>query len=181
MYNSIFLNILSYIGSNIQKLYRHSLLNRTLTSFNRIFNKAYEESLFCAFSRSIKPIFKNSFVYRLVNLIIRFFDFVISFLFNKRKKLTESSELANSLDLYSIDVRYGLRLFYETFIILGFLLLAGKLFGYGLSIYFSIGMILLGLFGIFISGKEFQIIKSSIVLNFILDIFRLDKGGESWW
>ena len=45
----------------------------------------------------------------------------------------------------------------------------------------SILLIVIGLLGLLINGREISTLKDSVVFNFFFDLFKLDEGGENWW
>ncbi|MDO5028672.1 MAG: hypothetical protein Q4E36_05345 [Bacillota bacterium] len=181
MYNSVLLRLGHRIGLRFSKLYKTSLIHKISSRIRKNFTSYKEYSLINKIFQSLRGVFQASFVYRISLKLLRIFDGLLGFLFTKKTRLTAGSEIANSLDLYSIDLRYGLRLFYESLVFLAIIFIPGRIFLGFPSFKLSGILLVLGLFGILISGKEFQIVKTSKFLEFFIDIFSLDQGGESWW
>lgn len=181
MYNSVLVRLLHKLGTGFSKLYKTSFIHKVFHTLGKKISICYRNSYLSVFSKNLRRVFEASFIYKLSVGVLKGFDRALGALFDGKKKLTSGSEIANNLDLYTLDLRYGLRLFYESLVFLGIIFIPGKLI-FGLPSFKVIGILLvLGLFGISISGKEFQMVKTSKFLSFFGDIFKLDKGGESWW
>ncbi len=182
MYNSLFLSILSRLGRQISLIYKNSIIYKLLTFTRSFFIKTYDKSEFKAFMRRVYLIFVSSLTYRIVVKIFSLLDRFLNFLNSIIRKLSEGSIISRGLGFYSKDEIQGLRLFYEVFIISGILLLVLNVFKISyLPVLFSLGLVLVGIFGLLINGKELEILRTSIVFNFFFDLFKLDEGGESWW
>ncbi len=181
MYNSVLVSFCHLLAVKFSKLYKTSCIHKISSSLRKNHERYKETSLVYKIFRNLRRVFESSFIYKLSLGILKATDRFFKVLFTKKSRLTSGSDIANSLDLYSLDLRYGLRLFYESLVFLSLFFILGKIFFHGPSLKVSLLLLALGLFGIAISGKEFQIIKTSKTLNFFLDIFRLDQGGESWW
>lgn len=181
MYNSVLVSFCHMLAVKFSKLYKTSFIHKISSSLRKKHEIYKETSLAYKIFRKLRGVFESSFIYKLSLGLLRATDRLFKVLFTKKSRLTAGSDIANSLDLYSLDLRYGLRLFYESLVFLSLFFILGRIFFHGPSIKISLIFLVLGLLGISISGKEFQIIKTSKTLNFFLDIFRLDQGGESWW
>lgn len=181
MYNSVLVSFCHSLAVKFSKLYKTSFIHKISSSLRKNHEIYKETSLVYKVFRNLRGVFEGSFIYKMSLGLLKAIDRFFKVLFTKKSRLTAGSDIANSLDLYTLDLRYGLRLFYESLVFLSLILLLGRIIFPGPSIKVALVLLALGLFGISISGKEFQIIKTSKTLNFFLDIFRLDQGGESWW
>ncbi|NLW42028.1 MAG: hypothetical protein GXY89_02700 [Tissierellia bacterium] len=182
MYNSIFIGLIMTITRSVQKMYKNSLTYRIFSTVERYIRIIYRGSLFHSFNKSSEGIFKNSFIYKGVRCIFKILDNILDFLRGLIKKIGFNSEISKGLDYYSSSMASALRLFYETFVLLGIILIIGNFLGYkGIPILFNLLLIGLGLFGIHLNGLELTAIEESAFINFFLDLFKEDKGGENWW
>lgn len=182
MYNSIFIGLIMTITRSVQKMYKHSLTCHIFSTLERYIRIIYRGSLLHGFNRSSESIFKNSFTYKGVGYIFMLMDKVLDFLKDFVNRIAFGSEVSKGLGYYSSSIASALRLFYETFVLLGIILIIGNFLGYkGIPILFNLLLIGLGLFGIHLNGLELTAIEESAFINFFLDLFKEDKGGENWW
>lgn len=182
MYSSIFIGLIMKVTRSIQKIYKNSLIHKILKGLQRFFRIIYRGSFLYKFNRMGEVIFKRSIFYKIVGIIFTILDKILNFFKYLFSKISKGSILSVGFRYYSRSIAAGIRLFYETFVFLGLILLAGNLMGLsGLSIYFSIALFLIGLLGVYLNGVELIALKESAFVNFFLDIFREDKGGEEWW
>lgn len=182
MYNSVTISLLSKTGREVNRIYKNSLICKVVTTIGNNFSRAYLNSRFYNINNSIKNIFLSSFVYKIVFYIFGLLDWIFNGLFDLRKKITKGSKVSQGLEFYSKDEISGLRLFYETFILLGIFILIGNLFGrMSMPLIGSVLLIVIGLLGLLINGREISTLKDSVVFNFFFDLFKLDEGGENWW
>lgn len=182
MYNSFTMSLLLKTSKAVNKIYKHSLISKLFSSIKKRFNRTYLNSNFYIFNKNIKTVFKESFLFKIVNYIFYFLDTILNSLYNFRKRLTKGSKISEGFRFYTLDEISGLRLFYEVFILLGIFILMGNIFGVSLiPPVGSILLIIIGAIGILINGRELDIIFGSTVFNFFYDLFKLDEGGENWW
>lgn len=182
MYNSLFVSFTMQIVNFVKKLYGNSLIRKINYKIKNFNTKVASGSKFLHFFDGGNNIFKNSVFAKFVYKFFKFLDFLFNKLKKFNQKLAKNSEVADTLGYVTADVVYGLKLIYEIFFFLGLGLFFMKLLGIlDLSFKISFGFILLWFLGKLINPKELLIIQNSKFLNFFLDIFRLDKGGENWW
>lgn len=182
MYNSIFIGLIMKITRSLQKMYKNSLIHRMFSTIDRYIRIIYRGSLINRINKNNEMVFKNSLVYIGVGKLFKIFDVVLDFLKDFVNKISTGSILTDDLKYYSRSISSGLRLFYKTFVILGVVLILGNLLGHkGLPIGFSAILVILGILGIFLNGLEVIALKESSIINFFLDLFKEDEGGENWW
>lgn len=182
MYNSIFIGLIMKITRSIQKLYRGSFTHLLISKLDRFLRIVYRGSYLNKVNKESEELFKNSYIYKGIGLVFRLVDRFLNFIGDIVRKITKGSKISESLGFYSQSISSGLRLFYETLILLGVLLTLGRLFGLGsLPLYFNVLMILFGRVGIYLNGLEVIAIRESAFINFFLELFKVDEGGENWW
>lgn len=182
MYNSIFINILMSITNLIKEFYRNSILRRIVDSISRFFYKSKENSTFLKFFDSLEGIFVNSIFFKLFKGLLRIFDILLDALFNLRKKIFKNSFASDSLGFYSRSILLGLRLVYITMIMFGVLFAALSISGFiYMSFKIPILILIVGLIGLLINGREVDLLRGSNIFMFFYEIFQLDKEGETWW
>lgn len=182
MYNSIFIGLIMKITRSIQKLYRSSFTHLLISKLDRILRIVYRGSYLNKVNKGSEEIFKKSYIYKGIGMVFKLVDRFLNFIGDLVRKIAVGSEISEGLEFYSKSISTGLRLFYETFILLGILLTLGGLFGLrSLPIYFNVLIILIGIVGIYLNGLEVTAIKESTFVNFFLELFKVDEGGENWW
>lgn len=182
MYNSFVLSFLSKIGKFFDRTYKNSIICNFFSSIKKSFARMYYHSKMKKILESIKITFISSFIYKFVVNLFDLLDYILNGINNFKEKLTKGSVISEGLGFYGQNEMNGLRLFYETFIIVGVVLLILNFAQIGsISIYINIALILIGVFGLLINGREIDTLKTSLVFNFFYDLFKLDEGGENWW
>lgn len=181
MYNSIFIGLLMRITRFVQKMYKNSFLHRILFSIKTGIKRLYFHSKISKFNKNIEKVFKSTKIYFVVGKIWDFFDWILNGLFNIKKKLGKDSVINEGLAYYSNDLEKGLRLVYESSLLIGILTLITRPFIKTLSLKIIFIFLIIGIIGLLINGREKAAIKNSKVMNFLLGLFTLDEGGENWW
>lgn len=181
MYNSFFVSFFAFIWSYIDRLYKMSFTRKIFRKLGRNSRKFYNNSIFSKIYKKAGIVFKNSVFYKFFKGIFRLVDIVLNALKSFFGKITKSSEIRRDLGYYSKDMTRGFEFVYELLIFLGIFLIILKLMGSNIALKMPVIFIFVGFLGTLINGLEIVIIKESKILNFFLDLFRLDKGGEEWW
>ena len=181
MYNSLFVSFMMKIANFVSGVYRYSLIHKIQNKIKNFNKKVASGSKIRNFFSDYK-VFKNSNFKKFVYGFFGGLSILFKNLKNFNAEISKDSEVADTFGYATQNINSGLKLIYEIFFFLGTLMFFTKLLGIlDYSYKISLSFVLLWFLGRIINSKEILILKNSAFLNFFLDIFRLDKGGESWW
>lgn len=182
MYNSFVVALIMKVVKAVQKIYRKSYIRKIVYYIKTQLTKMAKGSVVLQLLLRDGVVFTNSITYRIISGFFGLLNLFFKKLFSINEKITLGSKFSDGLKEYSKDISTGLLFMYHLLGFTGAVLIISRLIGYSfISPVIGIIMLAIGIFGLLINGHEIAAIENSLVANYILDIFRLDKDGENWW
>lgn len=184
MYNSVLVRFLMKIWNTLESWYENSLVNKIGNSISKFFKTISKGSVAKEIFTEDVDIIENTLFYRIYSKLVDIYNNIFKKMNDGLKPAKENSiysKTVNGLFKNNLELIKTFSIFFMFFgigiIINSFIrgiFLSGAVIG-------SIILILLGLFILYLDELVIVILENSWFVNFIINIFKVEEGGDQWW
>lgn len=179
MYNSVTVTIIMKIVTSLGQWYQYSMIHHFLRKLSFL-GSWYRESKTCRFLTNTRPLFEETVFYKLLRGFFQGLAWICKKLHKIFFRPIRESLFLGAIDEFNSSFNQVMALISLIFLYTGlFTTFLGILTRHGMR--WPLVLLVVGILGSLLQGKYETILKNSILLEFFLDFFRLDKGDESWW
>ena len=184
MYNSVIIRFLVKIWDILVFCYEKSLVKRIGSSIGKLLSKLSKASIFKSLFTEDLNIIENTFLYKVYENVIDFYNNISKKMNTGLKKIQRASITSGTLDKLfkdNLDLIKTFSIFFMFFgigVIINSIVRGTILVG---SILASVILIIMGLIVLQLGEKTLVILNNSWIVSFVLNMFRVEEGGDQWW
>lgn len=184
MYNSVIVRFLVKVWDTLVFYYEESLVKKIGGSIRSLISRLGEGSVLKSIFTSDSDLMENTLFYRVYTSIVDWINRVLTKINQAIKKLQKTSVVSDSLNNLFKDYLEIIKTFSIFIMFFGLgIILNSFIRGMGMSfsVVASIVLILISILVLSLGERVLDILENSWTIGFLVNLFRVEEGGDQWW